>query len=155
MVSIEERNTFIEGHYRLNYHRLVGYTARKVGHNNAEDVVQEAYARAIQYFDTFTPGQDFDMWFKAIWENAGRKLLNEQEETAPIDEVVIAMPAEAEHVFELSVIQDKLRDEKPAHRQVIIHHLILGYTREETAFLLNLPEGQVASLVHRFRESLK
>jgi RNA polymerase sigma factor (sigma-70 family) len=156
-VSIEERNIFIEGHYRLNYHRLVGYMARRIGPNNAEDAVQEAYCRALMYFDAFTPGEDFDLWFMAIWENAGHKIMNEIEETNSdeLAELVVAIPPAAEHVYELSLIQHKLKDEMPEHRQAIINHLILGYTAEETGRMLGMPENTVFSVVHRFREKLQ
>lgn len=157
MVSIEERNAFIEGHYRLNYHRLVGYMGRKVGMNNAEDVVQEAYCRALQYFDTFTIGADFEVWFMAIWENAGRKVLSDQTSDEDIEEMVssLTVPSVAEEAYELGTIQIALEKEEGANRQAIVMHMILGFTSEEAGAATGLEPENVRKIVQRFRESLK
>jgi RNA polymerase sigma factor (sigma-70 family) len=157
MIPIKERNIFIEGHYRLNYHRLVNFMGKRIGQNNAEDAVQEAYCRALQYFDSYRPGEDFDAWFMAIWENAGRKTMNDTSNDEDVEELAgtLSVPPMAEQTYELSAIQDKLNDERPDHRMAIILHLILGFTKEEAGQQTGLEGNNVGVIVNRFRERLK
>lgn len=69
----------IEIHYRENFNRLVHQlSGRSGGWHNSQDVIQDAYMRAWQYFDTFDKDTgDFEAWFNSILHNSLRAFHNE------------------------------------------------------------------------------
>jgi DNA-directed RNA polymerase specialized sigma24 family protein len=71
MIDIEVRNKLFDAHYRSNYAGLVKKVYRTAGSlHNAEDIVQESYARALEYYaDTV---EDFDKWFSTVMFNVMR-----------------------------------------------------------------------------------
>lgn len=68
----------ITQHYKDNYRRLIKRMTFRAGTEwDAEDVVQEAYARALRYQDSFD-GTNFDRWFNTILNNALREHKNNE-----------------------------------------------------------------------------
>lgn len=67
-------NKTIEEHYKENFNKLVGFYRLKCGDEwSAQDVVQEAYARALKYFENFNPEtNEFQAWFSKIINNSFR-----------------------------------------------------------------------------------
>ena len=76
------RNDVIENHFRKNYKKQVGYITNRVPHKShalAEEVVQEAYCRALKYFKGFDPTRsNFSTWFNRILNNACSACLQEE-----------------------------------------------------------------------------
>src|SRR3546814_15218451 len=62
-------NKVIDAYYRENYDALVKRLSYRLGtRENAEDTVQEAFTRAVKYYESCSV--DFDRWFKALLANA-------------------------------------------------------------------------------------
>ena len=60
----------IENHYKENYGRILKrMTFRAGGIHQAEDIVQEAYCRALKYYSELKV-EEFDRWFSMILNNA-------------------------------------------------------------------------------------
>ena len=77
-MSITEE--FLSKHYQTHYDKLVKRYARRFDNQHiGEDVVQEAYARAWKYRNTYNPEQPFENWFGIICFNAFKRLYAEEQ----------------------------------------------------------------------------
>ena len=64
----------IEDYYRENFDSLVIRTINKAGGKaNAEDIVQEAFTRALTYYTSYVPDiYEFGAWFSRILDNTSK-----------------------------------------------------------------------------------
>lgn len=146
----------IEEHYNAMRSTYIKRISRRAGTPEAaEDVVQEAYARALKYSYSFIGG-DLDKWMSTIIGNALRDYMNmerghsgvdwSEEETAPEELAPAAMKREV-----LELISTKKDD----HREV----LEMFYKQEHSAMdISQLTEHSYAKchkIIQRFREELK
>jgi RNA polymerase sigma-70 factor, ECF subfamily len=144
--------------------RLVG------SREEAEDLVQETYARAFRSWRSFTPGTNLRAWLLRILTNLnidrGRR---EQRapDTKSIDEDEFALfrklddgSAEedverlVERLSQDSVVQ-ALAAVPHAFRDVIVLVDIGDFTYQDAAQILDIPIGTVMSRLHRGRRILK
>lgn len=135
-------NEVINNYYKENYDLLVKRIAKRVGNSeDAEDVVQEAFARALQYYASFKPEKSFEKWFSVILSNCYKKLVSERyggPVTKPFEEFL----------DELKSVDDRQRREvSPAQmdylmagrsekdKEIIRLGFTFGYTPSEIKFL--------------------
>jgi RNA polymerase sigma-70 factor (ECF subfamily) len=137
----------------------------------AEDLMQETYARAFRSWRSFTPGTNLRAWLLRILTNLnidrGRRqqrapttqpleegdyfLYNQLEQTAdgPTDEErVVERLSQDDVVGALSAVPHDFRD-------VIVLVDIGDFTYADAAQILNIPVGTVMSRLHRGRRILK
>lgn len=68
----------VEQHYIDNQRKLLKRMSFRAGTQwDAEDVVQEAYARALKYYKSFD-GSNFDRWFNTILNNTLKEHKNSE-----------------------------------------------------------------------------
>jgi RNA polymerase sigma-70 factor (ECF subfamily) len=150
--------------YRVARH-LVG------SREEAEDLVQETYARAFRSWRSFTPGTNLRAWLLRILTNLnidrGRRiqrqpdqqpleegdyfLYNKLEQTAdgPTDEErVVQRLSQNDVVSALSEVPHDFRD-------VVVLVDIGDFTYADAAQILDIPVGTVMSRLHRGRRILK
>ena len=150
--------------YRVARH-LVG------SRDEAEDLVQETYARAFRSWRSFTPGTNLRAWLLRILTNLnidrGRRiqrqpdqqpleegdyfLYNQLEETTdgPTDEErVVQRLSQNDVVSALSEVPHDFRD-------VVVLVDIGDFTYADAAQILDIPVGTVMSRLHRGRRILK
>jgi len=150
--------------YRVARH-LVG------SREEAEDLVQETYARAFRSWRSFTPGTNLRAWLLRILTNLnidrGRRiqrqpdqqpleegdyfLYNKLEETTdgPTDEErVVQRLSQNDVVSALSEVPHDFRD-------VVVLVDIGDFTYADAAQILDIPIGTVMSRLHRGRRILK
>jgi len=150
--------------YRVARH-LVG------SRDEAEDLVQETYARAFRSWRSFTPGTNLRAWLLRILTNLnidrGRRiqrqpdqqpleegdyfLYNKLEETTdgPTDEErVVQRLSQNDVVSALSEVPHDFRD-------VVVLVDIGDFTYADAAQILDIPIGTVMSRLHRGRRILK
>ena len=146
--------------------RLVG------SREEAEDLVQETYARAFRSWRSFTPGTNMRAWLLRILTNLnvdrGRRI-QRTPQTQPLEEgdyylankVASAAGEEAleqEQVVE-RMSQDSivhaLADISPQFREVVVLVDIGDFTYADAAQILDVPIGTVMSRLHRGRRALK
>ena len=71
MVDIAERNKIFDKHYRANKNHMLKKVYRTAGSvHNAEDIVNESYTRALEWYHDEVV--DFDKWFNTIVFNVLR-----------------------------------------------------------------------------------
>jgi RNA polymerase sigma-70 factor, ECF subfamily len=150
--------------YRVARH-LVG------SREEAEDLVQETYARAFRSWRSFTPGTNLRAWLLRILTNLnidrGRRiqrqpdqqpleegdyfLYNRLEQTSdgvPDEERVVQRLSQNDVVSALSEVPHDFRD-------VIVLVDIGDFTYADAAQILDIPVGTVMSRLHRGRRILK
>lgn len=140
----------------------------------AEDVVQEAALLAFERRHQFQPGTHFGAWLgtfvRNVARNAGRK--RARRSLSLVDPVLLEPvtderateprpPVDAEGRLgpDVEAFDDELvraLDELTADaRACLLLRVLMDHTYGEIAALLNLPEGTVASHVHRARTQLR
>ena len=136
----------------------------------AEDLVQETYARAFRSWRSYTPGTNLRAWLMRILTNLnidrGRReqrtpdtrpmeegdyfLYNKLEETgqAQDEERIVERLSQDSVVHALSNVPHDFRD-------VIVLVDIGDFSYQEAALILDIPIGTVMSRLHRGRRILK
>jgi RNA polymerase sigma factor (sigma-70 family) len=140
--------------------------ARWLTRNNhdAEDVVQEAYMRALRFFEGFRGG-DSRAWLLTIVRNTCYTWLKQNrahELTTPFEEDIHSMESDAsnpEMVLLESVDNQLLRqalEELPVEfREIVVLRDLEGLSYKEIARVADLPVGTVMSRLARARKRLE
>jgi RNA polymerase sigma-70 factor (ECF subfamily) len=147
--------------------------ALRMTHNpsDAEDLIQETFARAYAAFHQFTPGTNLSAWLYRILANTfintrrkrGREpaqsLFGELGDLHVPDSLVgqTARSAEEEAMHRLadSDILRALRDLPEGFSAAIYLADIEGYPYKEIAEIMGIPIGTVMSRLHRGRQQLR
>ena len=160
----EEALALADQVYRVARH-LVG------SREEADDLMQETYARAFRSWRSFTPGTNLRAWLLRIMTNLnidrGRRqqrtpemqpleendyfLYNKLEESAgesPDGERVLERLSQDSIVHALSAVPQNFRD-------VLVLVDIGDFTYQDAAQILDIPVGTVMSRLHRGRRILK
>ena len=146
--------------------RLVG------SREEAEDLVQEAYARAFRSWRSFTPGTNMRAWLLRILTNLnvdrGRRI-QRTPQTQPLEETDYYLAnkmasAGGEEVLETDEVVERLSQDSvvkalseipPQFRDVVVLVDIGDFTYADAAQILDVPIGTVMSRLHRGRRALK
>jgi RNA polymerase sigma-70 factor (ECF subfamily) len=146
--------------------RLVG------SREEAEDLVQEAYARAFRSWRSYTPGTNMRAWLLRILTNLnvdrGRRI-QRTPQTQPFEESdyylanTLASSAGEDALEQDQVVerlsQDSvvhaLADISPQFRDVVVLVDIGDFSYADAAEILDIPMGTVMSRLHRGRRALK
>ena len=129
-----------------------------LSHEDAEDVVQEAFFHAYRALDRFIPGQAFGAWLHRIVANAAldvtrRRKVRETDELSESHASPFRDPAESD---ELRARLRRALGELPARqRAVIVLHDVEGYRHADIGHLLDIPEGTARSDLHHARATLR
>lgn len=140
---------------------------------DAEDVVQETYAKAFSSFDQFTPGTNLKAWLYRIltntYINSYRKAQRQPKISGSVDvedwQLARAashssggLPsAEREALDKLpdTVITDALESLSPDFRQAVLLADVEGFSYKEIAEIMGTPIGTVMSRLNRGRGQLR
>ena len=161
----EEALGFADQVYRVA-RRLVGTR------EEAEDLVQETYARAFRSWQSFTPGTNMRAWLLRILTNLnldrGRRI-QRTPDFQPLEESDYYLAnklasAGGEEVLEQeqvvarlsqNSVVDALSDIPPQFRDVVVLVDIGDFSYADAAQILDVPIGTVMSRLHRGRRALK
>lgn len=153
-------NEVICNYYKENYDLLVKRVKSRAGSaENAEDVVQEAFTRALKYYGSCSI--DFDRWFSVILSNtlkSYQKDLRLAGLTKNIDDAIDELePVIPDHVKELfRDHMDRLSLLKPSFNKEIIRlNILFGYTPSEIAEVLGLTRKTVSNNLSLFTKEVK
>lgn len=132
----------------------------------AEDLVQETYAKALKGFSSFQPGTNFRAWIYKILRNAfltsrtGLKATT----TVPIDleDEEEALPAVKETPESIllqrsdgQLVQQALEQLPVAYREVLLLCEVEEMSYQEISATLAIPMGTVMSRLSRARKALR
>ena len=147
-------------------HRDVVYrvAARTVGHDEAEDVSQDAFLRAFHRLPSFRGEAPFRAWLLSITRNAALNQLARRrpEPVESVDPLVEAADGEPERTpadrlegrERRDRLEAKVRMLTPAHRVVLVLRDIEGLSYEEISEVTESPLGSVKGRLHRARGEL-
>jgi RNA polymerase sigma-70 factor (ECF subfamily) len=136
-------------------HRLTGNRA------DAEDLTQEVFIRVFRHLEHYEDGT-FEGWLYRITKNLFLDQVRRRRATRlePLTDLHLWFPhAGPEHELERRSLDPDIRDAltslPPAHCATVVLHDIDGLTYEEIGVLLGVPQGTVASRLHRARRQLR
>lgn len=127
--------------------------------DDAEDLVQEALARAYDRRASFRLGSALKPWLMAILRNTfidGIRAKNaRQRNEATAEPAPSAMPPSQEDAVRLAQVR-KVFLKLPNEQREALHLVAIeGLTYPEAAAVLGIPEGTVLSRVSRARQALR
>lgn len=126
---------------------------------DADDLVQEACAAALQKWHHYDPAQPLDRWMfriiRNLWISEIRKRqVRQGQGHIPAEEAAELQTSDADDALEARQVQGKV-DALPAE---LSRPLMLvcaeGYSYREVSELLEIPVGTVMSRIHRARKLL-
>jgi RNA polymerase sigma-70 factor (ECF subfamily) len=138
----------------------------------AEDLVQETYARAFRSWRSFTPGTNMRAWLLRILTNLnvdrGRRI-QRTPQSQPLEESDYYLAnklasAGGEEVLEQEQVVERMSQDsivkalseiQPQFRDVVVLVDIGDFTYADAAQILDVPIGTVMSRLHRGRRALK
>lgn len=151
----------IEQHYAKHFDRLVKvYSNRAGGIWHAEDVVQEAFSRALKYQNSFDPDkQAFGGWFNGILNNSLREYKAKErllgmsvEYTEDMDDLTPLMEWEDDLIN--AVKADMAR--KPEQvRQALWLYFFRQYKPREIAQVVEMSNTYIRTSVKEFKQEMR
>lgn len=151
--------SLIEQHYKDHYRSSVQSLSYKLGGvHNAEDVVQEAYTRALTYWKSYNLSSGLDQWITAILGNCVKDFLIDTISNGLVKEDLAAMPEPPrfdmhDHLF-AEEVKDTISRLPGPMRFMLELYLIEGYTSQEVADLMEETTADaVRKTVSRFKEN--
>jgi len=161
----EEALEFADQVYRVA-RRLVG------SREEAEDLVQETYARAFRSWRSYTPGTNMRAWLFRILTNLNVDRGRRVQRTPPMQPLEesdyylankLASSAGEEALEQEQVVERLSQDSivhalaeiQPQFRDVVVLVDIGDFSYADAAEILDIPMGTVMSRLHRGRRALK
>jgi RNA polymerase sigma-70 factor (ECF subfamily) len=145
---------YMEGAYRVAY--------RVLQHRqDAEDLVQDSFLRALERIDQCAPGRPFGPWFFRIVMTQGLNARRQRKrrETAALPEDIHAAGLTPDAEVERAGEQARLRAaiaRLPKQQQLIVQLSELeGFTSQEIAGMLDVAPGTVRWHLHEARAALR
>jgi RNA polymerase sigma-70 factor, ECF subfamily len=117
----------------------------------ADDLAQEAFARAVAALPRFDIERPFRPWLKRILLNTGiDELRRLPSKDLPLDWFEDRRrPEDEDEALESDELVEAVRSLQPARRSVIVLHYWLDLSADEIADRLEIPYGTVASRLSR------
>lgn len=151
----------IEKCFRERWDEFIKRISRRcVNYADAEDVVAEAFKRAIQYKDTYNPEkQAIHVWLFTIVSNAYHNYIADLFKRGMTVSVSDENIDGYEKDFEGSVMSDQIVDEINAlpeskAKDCLSMYFILGMTPREIALVSPVKAKFVVNHVHRFKSGV-
>lgn len=139
--------------------------ARWLTHDTAEaeDLVQETYAKALRGFSSFQPGTNFRAWMYRILRNAFLSSRTGLKITVPLadedDEKLVSDGPSPESLLIAQVSRETVQralDDLPVHfREILLLCEVEEMSYQEIAETLSIPIGTVMSRLSRARKALR
>ena len=151
----------IEDHYRRRYDATLQTVRKKFrSYHDAEDVVQEAYTRACQYWDTYEPHYSISTWIDNILNNCIKdqhtdNFMRGHQVPYKVEKDKRTVSPSSMSKRELERI-DALISTKPEHMQRILRlHFFQGYDLSDIEQIVPEKYHNIHVITKRFREELR
>ncbi|MGH7495115.1 MAG: RNA polymerase sigma factor [bacterium] len=144
--------------YRRHSGRLYQLSLRLMGGDEhaAEEILQEAWVRAIERLHEFRWQSSLRTWLSAIVINCSRELYRRrsaQQNAFAADELELPV-LPRDHAREVD-LEHAIAALPPGYRQVLVLHDIEGYRHEEISQMLAIDAGTSKSQLFRARRALR
>ncbi|MEL7423474.1 MAG: RNA polymerase sigma factor [Bacteroidota bacterium] len=139
---------------------LVKKLSRRAGSpENAEDVVQEAFTRALKYVDSYDKAKrEFGAWFNTILNNALRDFKRDEKnygmsmEAAGGEEEVEEPRLDVRQ--ERREVRDLIFQKGEVQQEILRLYYILNYTPKDIQAVTEHPRGTILSTITRFQQEV-
>lgn len=159
---MNNRDEVVEEHYRRNFKGLVKYMTKRVPHNSthlAEEVVHEAYARALKHWKAYNPEiGKFSSWFNNILNNSLNRCLSDEagmflsfdDDDQDLEPFVIDYDPDIPQDIVIRI--KKSIDEQPVERSEVLRmFFLLGMKTREIEECVELSHNNIRKIIQRFR----
>ena len=158
---MDDRNKIIEEFYKRNYNDLCKRVANRAGGAyNAEDVVQEAFLRAIKYWGSYNPERrSVGAWFNTILQNALKDFSKEERMlgmSVEFDEELydgLLMSQTATHM--LRKVRELIESKNGLTRDILELYFLHNYKQRDVVKVLDVKASTVNNYVFRFKQEVK
>ena len=131
--------------------------------HEAEDLVQETYAKALRGFSGFQPGTNFRAWMFRILRNAFLTSRTGLKAMIPLEDDAHETIASSDPSPETALVEQANRDSvrealnemSVPFREILLLCDVEEMSYEEIAQVLAIPQGTVMSRLHRARKALR
>jgi RNA polymerase sigma-70 factor, ECF subfamily len=131
--------------------------------HEAEDLVQETYAKALRGFAGFQPGTNFRAWIFRILRNTFLTSRTGLKSTIPLEEedhetIPSSDPSPEDVLLEQGdreAVRQALEELSLQFREILLLCDVEEMSYEEIAQVLMIPQGTVMSRLHRARKALR
>ena len=156
------RDELISEHYQMHYGSLIKFFSYRHNGNeqDAEDIVQEAYARALKYFDSYdAENSKFTTWFGKIIVNCERDLVRAKLRNGSTEEFDEELydPVFEDHALrqDFMNLRGHIDRCKQDVREVLTLYYIYQYSLSDIASLLPMFKyKQIDNMVKDFRNKV-
>jgi len=150
----------IENFYSENFELLVKrYHNRAGSKTNAEDVVQEAFSRAMKYYKTFQESKkEFGAWFNTIANNALRDFKNQEKRmgmSVEFNEEDWGLGLSLTDEVLKDRIRQKIADKDGQQQEILTLHFEKQYMPKEISEQMDVPHRTVVTTIVRFTREIK
>jgi len=126
---------------------------------DADDLVQDACAAALQKWHHYDPGQPLDRWMfriiRNLWVSEIRKRqVRQGQGQVPAEETTELQTADADEALTAKQVQGKVSALPVELSRPLMLVCAEGYSYLEVSQLLEIPVGTVMSRIHRARKLL-
>ena len=153
----------LESYYTANFDKLVSYYSHRTGNiSDAEDVVQEAFYRAIRYQESYSEhARDFETWFFTIARRAFYDLKRDRlkmgmttlMEEALVEDTVDMDGYEQKLAGEIEELINQKKD--PEHRSILYLYFIRNYKPSDIVNVVDTSNATIRQIVWRFKQEVK
>ena len=155
---MDKRREVLEQYYTENFDSLVKGAGRPFDTpQDGEDVVQEAFARALQYLPQFNPDKgNFEQWLRRIIQNTQRDFLKDKRLKGLSNSAVedIGVHVSLDDKLMCNELGHKIAKKKQPARDVLKLYYFLGYQRGDISKALGMGYSAVDRTIERFKNSL-
>lgn len=150
----------LETYYSDNFNNLVKRVSGQAGSlENGEDVVQEAFARALQYIHTFDGKLPFENWFSRILQNSLRQFKVDQRNygmNMSDEEADIPCPICLENKRLVQDVKNYIRTNTPEdEREILTLYYIRGYSFQDIVRITDEKYRRVNYVVYKFNDTIR
>lgn len=156
-----DRDTIVGEYYAKEFDNLVRRLSRGAGSvSNAEDVVQEAFSRALKYFHSFDPTKkSFQTWFSVILVNAYNAFRNEELRGGAVVELDEEMVGQEDLPHYEGNLLDKVKEliekKSPYEAEVLDLYFIQGLKPREIVEVTDVKLRTAESYIYQFKIYLR
>lgn len=148
--SEEAAAELVRRHWPRSWRAAYAITGRR---ESAEDVVQDAFERALRGLDRFDQQRPFAPWLHRIVVNRAIDVLkSDRRDATALEEGMVGQEDTRQREREL---MEALGQLSPERRGVVVMRYLLGYAPPEIATLLELEVGTVHSRLARGLKELR
>lgn len=145
----------LEAHYREHRNKLAKIASYRVkDFTLGEDVVQEAYAKALRYLDKYNPEYEFGGWFHRIFNNTVINVQRIERDGGVVKDDDLSVPHAGDDYLAKKEIASLIQGEKPKHRDLLHMFFFEGFNARQIADFLGISHGSVRLIIYRFRDKV-